>query len=132
MIWSKKFVTNVGPIDRQHQLLAALCDMYRVIVDLGMERELCALMLADLARDANAHFDVEDEMMPCRSRMTALHHHRADDDHVFRELRRYQARLAESEWSADDARDCLDMFERWLVDHMTHLDADIHSDVIAA
>ena len=124
MKWSDAYSTGIERIDQQHQLLFKTADDFRAALQDQAGEASYAMLLSFLDGYTRAHFGFEEG---CMEQYHCPVAQKNKDAHAqFTEvLAGFRQRYAANGFDRAEAHELVDTIDRWLADHICHVDAHL-------
>jgi hemerythrin len=124
MQWSDAYSTGIPSLDQHHQTLFRMVGDYRAALDDGRGEQVYELFLRSLSMYARAHFGLEEDCMTkyaCPAARINVEAH----THFSRVLEESIGTFRGSGFDRGHATTLAETLERWLLDHVARVDAQL-------
>jgi hemerythrin len=117
--WDNSFLIGIEIIDRQHQKLFELANLFFEAMDMSKDKQLCRHILQGLMTYANVHFAAEEDQMRTMN-YPQLDKHRARHQDLRHRVESLMA--SEAAGLPLDIADVAELLKQWLTQHIQNED----------
>jgi len=119
--WSDDYATGIQRIDEDHKMLFRIAEDFRAALDVGRGGGVYSVLLDTLSSYCRGHFRFEEQCMN-EYRCPVAQKNREAHVTFLEVLSGFRQRYAASGFDRTDARKLVDTIDRWLDDHICHVD----------
>ena len=128
MKWKDEYATGISQIDEQHKSIFRMAEDFESALDEGGGERVYDILLDALEGYCKGHFQFEERCM--EKYQCPVAHKNKEAHSVFLEtLRDYQQRYAASGYLDAAARELVNTVNRWLDEHICHIDDHLRNCV---
>ena len=124
MEWSDQYATGIPRLDDQHKTLFKMVGDFRAALEEGHGERVYGDLLQSLDAYARTHFGFEEGVM-IRHQCPASEKNKEAHDRFVALLAGFQEHFARNGFERAKAAEVVDTLEKWLRNHIGHLDVQL-------